>query len=357
VHWYTQHPAVKGYVPPLEKTEHVSVIGQGNVALDIARMLLSDPSTLGKYDVPVPVLDVLASSRVKHVSIVGRRGPFQAAFTTKEVRELMHLPLASMVPIAPALLEPPAGMTVTRQQSRIVDLLKKGSTQPHGSTSRSFSFDFFRSPTGLDMLPPAKDGTLRARLSLAHTELDTDGRAVTTSATSNISTGLVVGALGHRAEPSAPWYDPVLGHIRNVSNRIVDETGRVLKNVYTSGWAATGARGVIAATMRDAHAVADIIISDHATASSSVASPEPTNDATPSTAFAMSPSQVFMATSSTSLDPPAEILEGVKQGTICTYEQWKKVDAEEVRRGEKAGKERERMTSWEQARAWLAQAR
>jgi adrenodoxin-NADP+ reductase len=315
--------------------------------MDIARMLLSDPSDLAKYDVPVPVLDVLASSRVKHVSVIGRRGPFQAAFTTKEVRELMHLPLASMSPIAPALLEPPAGTTLTRQQSRVVDLLRKGSTQSFGSTPRSFSFDFYRSPTGLATLPPTEDGILRANLNLAHTELDASGNAIATSASSTLSTSLVVTALGHRAEPSASWYDPILGHIRNVSNRVVDETGHVLKNVYASGWAATGARGVLATTMRDAHTVADAIIADHAAASTSSAPGEPSD------ALAVTASRDVMDAPPVSLDPPREVLEAVKQGNVCTYDDWKKVDEEEIRRGKETDKERERMVSWDQAKAWL----
>jgi adrenodoxin-NADP+ reductase len=359
VQWYTQHPAAAGYVPPLDKTEHVSIVGQGNVALDIARMLLAPVDYLAKYDVPTSVLDVLAESRVKHVSVIGRRGPYQAAFTTKEVRELMHLANTAMVPIEPVLLEPPQGIKLTRQQSRIVDILRKGSTQPLGSTPRSFSFDFFRSPTGMLLHPPGKNG-LQATLSLAHTELDAEGRAVTGSATSSISTSLVVGALGHRAEPTAPWYDPSLGHIRNVANRVIDEQGRVLRNVYASGWAATGARGVLASTMRDAHAVADVIISDHASNSTSTltSATPPTTDATSSAALGASPAQdgqaqSVMASSASSLDPPPEIQEAVRQGTVLTYDQWKKIDDEELRRGEAASKERERMGSLEEAKSWL----
>ena len=91
VHWYTQHPNTPP-PPPLNKVSHVSIIGNGNVSLDVARMLLTDVKVLTKYDVPQHVLDVFSRSTVKHVSIIGRRGPFEAAFTTKELREMINLP-------------------------------------------------------------------------------------------------------------------------------------------------------------------------------------------------------------------------------------------------------------------------
>ena len=250
VHWYTQHPS-RPSPPPLDRVSHVTLIGQGNVSLDVARMLLSPPEHLAQYDVPTTVLDVLRRSAVQHVSIVGRRGPLQAAFTTKELREMMNLADASMVPLAPGILERPAdGPPLTRQQTRTLDLLRKGSKNPPGSTRKTWSLDFFRSPTGLVTPSTTSD---KAILSLAHTQLDPALRAVPTGETSTLRTDLVVTALGHRAEPSAPWYDPALGHIRTLGARVVDATaGRIVRNAYASGWAAMGARGVLASTMLDA---------------------------------------------------------------------------------------------------------
>ncbi|KAG1855547.1 hypothetical protein C8R48DRAFT_776428 [Suillus tomentosus] len=90
-------PAIPPSPPPpaLDKITHLTLIGQGNVSLDIARILLTSPSVLRQYDVPEHVLEVLSRSTVKHVSIVGRRGPLEAAFTTKELREMINLPEAS----------------------------------------------------------------------------------------------------------------------------------------------------------------------------------------------------------------------------------------------------------------------
>ncbi|KAI0740137.1 FAD/NAD-P-binding domain-containing protein [Earliella scabrosa] len=351
VHWYTQHPSNPS-PPPLERTSHVTLIGQGNVSLDVARMLLTPPDVLAKYDVPNKVLDVLRRSAVQHVSIVGRRGPLQAAFTTKELREMMNLPDASMVPLDPGLLEPKG--TLTRQQSRTLQLLQKGSKNKPGTTKKTWSLDFFKSPTGL-VTPTSPDSDAKAQLTLAHTQLDASSRAVPTGESSTLSTDLVITSLGHRAESSAPWYEPALGHLRTVSGRVVGADGRVVRNVYASGWAAMGARGVLASTMMDAYAVADTILRDRFPGedvqTTPVGEPEPAADRAAETqAVEVLPKEV-------ELDAiPREVEEGLKEGRVTDFEDWKRIDAEEVRRGEATGKERERM-GWEEARAFVARRR
>ncbi|KAI0631733.1 FAD/NAD-P-binding domain-containing protein [Trametes polyzona] len=351
VHWYTQHPS-RPAPPPLERISHVTVIGQGNVSLDVARMLLTPPSVLARYDVPQPVLDVLSRSNVQHVSIVGRRGPFQAAFTTKELRKMMNLPDASMVPLDPALLAAPENLT--RQQSRTLQLLQKGSKNKPGTTKKTWSLDFFRSPTGLTT-PTSASGSSRARLTLGHTMLDADSRAVPTGESSTLETDLVVTSLGHRSEPSAPFYDPALNHLRTVSGRVVNSDGRIVRNVYASGWAAMGARGVLASTMMDAYAVADTILQDHFP-----------NENVHTTAISESEAEAGAAAAADTVEIlpkevdgdaiPPEVEAGWREGRVTDFEDWKAVDAEEVRRGEAMGKERERMV-WEEAREFLARVR
>ncbi|KAH6879679.1 ferrodoxin-NADP(+) reductase [Coprinopsis sp. MPI-PUGE-AT-0042] len=326
VHWYTQHPNTPS-PPPLDKLTHVSIIGNGNVSLDVARMLLTSVDVLKQYDVPQPVLDVLAASGVEHVSIIARRGPLEAAFTMKEARELINLPNASMVPISPELLEPSTGTVLTRQQSRVLQLLSKGSKNPFGTTKKTWSLDFFRSPTGLNI----SEGT-QPTLSLAHTQVDpTTQRAVLTGESSSINTDLVVTSMGFHGEPTASFYDPSLGHLRTLSNRIINTTGQTLRNVYASGWASTGAKGVLASTMMNAYDVAQTIIADHETSSSvelefeDVLNPNPDLESI-----------------------PAEVQEGVGEGRVVQYPDWKRIDEEEIRRGQVLGKERERM-QWDEA--------
>ncbi|KAJ7504336.1 hypothetical protein B0H11DRAFT_1981736 [Mycena galericulata] len=329
VHWYTQHPSAPP-APPLESIPHVSLIGNGNVVLDIARILLTPPALLEKYDVPQPVLDVLARSAVSHVSIIARRGPLQAAFTTKELRELTNLPDAAMAPIPPELLVAPPGITPTRQQSRILTLLAQGSRNPFGSTRKTWALEFFKSPTGLT--PPAA-GETHPQLLLSHTVLDEQGRAVPAGPAPPLRTALVIPALGFRGEPAAPFFDPALGHLRAAAGRVLGADGRPVRGVYAAGWAANGARGVLATTMMDAHGVAEAVLAD----ANSVVNAEIWEG---EEEFHMNPA-------------PADDLPPPLPGRVVSYEDWKRVDAEEVRRGAVLGKERERM-GWEEAEAFLS---
>ncbi|KIJ61327.1 hypothetical protein HYDPIDRAFT_96809 [Hydnomerulius pinastri MD-312] len=348
VHWYTQHPS-NPPTPSLENLTHVTLIGNGNVSLDIARILLTSPSVLQKYDVPQHVLDVLSRSAVKHVSIVGRRGPLEAAFTNKELREMMTLPEASMVPLDPTLLVPPEGTTPTRQQRRTLELLQKGSQNTFGSTPKTWSLDFYRSPTSL-VPPPSSSPADMAQLTLAHTHLDpSTNRAVPTGETSSLSTSLVVTSLGFRADPSTSFFDPSSDHLSAHAGRIVSPGGTPLKNVYASGWGANGAKGVLATTMRDAYAVADTVLSDIVPGAGGV---ETTPGGDHSGVGMEVAGDLMLNPNPHPEDPPEEIERGIKDGLVTQYEDWRAIDAEEVRRGEVLGKERERM-GWEEARRFI----
>jgi adrenodoxin-NADP+ reductase len=319
-------------------------------------MLLTPPRILEKYDVPVSVLDVLYRSAVRHVSIIGRRGPLQAAFTTKELRELTTLPGASMIPLPNDIVTPPSsGTKLTRQQSRILQLLQQGGSPTASPThtpnsintsTKSWSLDFFRSPTGFTV-----DGDGRHHLTLAHTALDEHSRAVPTGVSSQLRTDLVVTALGHHSDPLLAYYDPSLGHLRtDRGRRVLDATSRALRHVYASGWAATGARGVLAATMIDAYAVADSILADHfGDGSGSGAEAAPVQDEAYS-------DDVLVSDDVDLESVPKAVEQGLKENRVVDYDQWKKLDAEEMRRGEEWGKERERM-GWEEVHEFLTSTR
>ncbi|KAF8216548.1 hypothetical protein K438DRAFT_1747758 [Mycena galopus ATCC 62051] len=333
VHWYTQHPSAPP-PPALDTLTHVSLIGNGNVALDIARILLTPPSVLEKFDVPQPVLEILRRSTVRHVDIIARRGPVNAAFTAKELRELINLPDASMRPIPPELLVPPE--TASRQQTRILQLLAQGSRNAFGSTPQTWALDFFKSPTGI---APPPSGESQPRLQLAHSSVDPHGHPIPQAPAPPLPTSLVIPSLGFRAEPAARFFDPALGHLRAQAGRVLDENGRVVRNVYASGWAANGAKGVLATTMMDAYAVADVVWKDVENSGDAV-----TTVSEMHAEFAMNPAPADDL-------PPPEVRDAVP-GPIVTYPDWKRIDAEEVRRGELLGKERERMR-WEEAEAFL----
>ncbi|KAF9035195.1 FAD/NAD-P-binding domain-containing protein [Panaeolus papilionaceus] len=357
VHWYTQHPLAPP-PPPLESIKHVSIIGNGNVSLDVARMLLTNVEVLAKYDVPQPVLDVLSRSSVKHVSIIGRRGPLEAAFTMKELREMISLPEASMVPLDPSIITTsPSSPPLTRQQSRVFQLLQKGSKNPFGTTSKTWSLDFFRSPIGL--VPPTSTKP-SSQLSLSHTMVDPKTqKAVPTGEASTLSTDLVITSLGFHGEPTAAFYDPGLRHLRTMSGRVITSHGTTLRNVYASGWAATGAKGVLASTMMDAYGVADTIISDWKEAANSGAggTSAALNEAPEMRHDEPELHGLPALNSSPELDViPAEVQEALNGGSVTQYQDWRNIDAEEIRRGQVLGKERERM-NWTEAHALLAALR
>jgi len=340
VHWYTNHPS-QPKAPPIDDARHVTIIGQGNVSLDIARMLLSRPEHLRQYDIPERVLAHLAKSTVKHISIIGRRGPYEVAFTAKELRELLDLPGVVMESLPPEILQPKESIKPTRQQSRIVSLLQKGSKETPkgpGEDFKLWSLEFFRSPTGA--VPTPRSASSRLVLSLAHTTLDANNKAVPTGATSTLPTDLIITSLGHRSEPTTHWYDPGLGHVRNVSGRVGDERGELLKNVYTSGWASTGAKGVLATTMLDAYSVAQTLLSD-----AQYPVPE---------AKSVMSEDVKEADLD---DLPEELEHGLESLRVITHDNWKLVDEEEVRRGAAlGGKERERM-DWDEVYRYLQSTR
>src|SRR5262249_30768726 len=161
-----------------------------------------------------------------------------ASFTTKELREMMTLQGVALLPIDQSILIPPPDVTLTRQQSRILQLLQKGSANAPGTTPRTWSLEFYRSPTGLT--PPTSPDS-SPTLTLAHTTLDpSTRRAILTNTTSTLPTSLMVTSLGFHGEPSNEFYDAKLGHLRTVANRVVSSSGMTLKNVYASGWSATG---------------------------------------------------------------------------------------------------------------------
>ncbi|EAQ87928.1 hypothetical protein CHGG_04547 [Chaetomium globosum CBS 148.51] len=173
VGWYNGLPEHTDLAPDLTQGEEAVIIGQGNVALDVARMLLEDVNVLRKSDIAEHAIETLSKSKVKRVHIVGRRGPMQAAFTIKEIRELMRLPSVAFHPIDTSLI-PPDPKSLPRAPRRLMDILLKGSptTPSSEAAQKSWSLDFLLSPTAF--LPTTTTPTTTPRLAstqFTHTTL------------------------------------------------------------------------------------------------------------------------------------------------------------------------------------------
>jgi len=260
VGWYNGHPEFRDLAPDLN-VERAVVIGAGNVALDVARMLITDMAELDTTDTADHALDVLRASKVKEVVIVARRGPLQGAFTTPELRELPDLEGVDIV-LNPADFEgiDPAditagGHTVRTNMEALHRLLND---HPPTGKPRRMVFRFAHSPIALHAGP---DGRV-ASIELGSNDLVADDsgyvRAVDNGARETLECGLVVRAVGYRA---LPLPDVPFDEKRAV---IPNEDGRVIggDREYVAGWIKRGPSGVIGTNRKDGQQSAEAALAD-----------------------------------------------------------------------------------------------
>jgi ferredoxin--NADP+ reductase len=231
VAWYNGHPSYADEAFDLS-CERAVVIGNGNVALDVARMLVLDPAELAPTDVADHAIAAFAGASVEEVVVLGRRGPAQASFTTPELRVLDP---AGLEPAAEAEDESP---TVRRN----LVLLREYAARPLTGKSHRIELRFARSP--IEILGEGEDGRVTGvRVSVNRVEA---GRAVPTGDEEIIPCGLVIRAVGYRGRrlPGVP-FDERRGLIRNDGGRVCEEGGSPCTGEYAVGWIKRGPSGVI----------------------------------------------------------------------------------------------------------------
>ena len=273
VGWYNGLPELAHLVPNLESSDEAVIIGQGNVALDVARTLLTDVDRLKETDMTDRALATLAKSRVRRVRVVGRRGPMQAAFTIKEIRELLTLDGVAFHEIDSKLFPPGPIKKLPRTQRRMVELLSKGSAVQN--SLKSWSLDFLLSPRNFECKADVLSSILFAKTELQGP--DVFGPFAQSSATKeflSMSTNLAFRSIGYRSEALPGMedlgvnFDEKRGLIPNdyygrVTDLLADQGDySPLPGLYCSGWVKRGPAGVIANTMEDAFATAGVIVSD-----------------------------------------------------------------------------------------------
>jgi NADPH-dependent glutamate synthase beta subunit-like oxidoreductase len=249
VGWYNGHPDHADLNPPLNGPGAV-VIGNGNVALDVARILAKTRTEFAGSDIARHALDALDGSGIVRVSVLGRRGPHQIAMTPKELGELGHLDRAQpyvdpddLPPVEDdALLEPGMRKSVTH-------LRDFAGTAPTGKPL-AIDFDFFAMPVAIE-----GDGKAE-RVIVERTRLDTDLRSVGTGATYAIPASLIVACIGYQTPPidGVPY--------EHGRGRFANDEGRILPGLYCVGWARRGPSGTIGTNRPDGYAVTDLIVSD-----------------------------------------------------------------------------------------------
>ena len=252
VGWYNGHPDFAGLNPPLGGAG-VAVIGNGNVALDVARILAKTPAEFAGSDIVAHAREQLAASAVRHIHILGRRGPHQIAMTPKELGELGHLERASPrvdpADLPPegddALLEPGMRKSVTHLRSFAANPVAKPVT---------IDFDFFAMPVAIE---GAKDnGGHAERIIVERTTLDAELRSHGTGETYAIDAGLVISCIGYQTPPipGVPY--------EHGRGRFANDDGRILPGLYCVGWARRGPSGTIGTNKPDGARIAEIVLED-----------------------------------------------------------------------------------------------
>jgi ferredoxin--NADP+ reductase len=330
VGFYNGHPDHTDLEVDLRSAERAVVIGNGNVAIDVARMLVLAPAELAPTDTADHALEVLGESNVSEVVIVGRRGPAQAAFTNPELLELGELSDADVIvdpdELSRALAVHDAGAEANITSRRNVEILRSYSERPPAGRAKRIILRFLLSPTAL---MPDDDGHLGA-VELAHNELVADGegqlRAQASCEHETIPAGLVFRAIGYRGIPlpGVP-FDGRRGVIPNDGGRVLDApNGAPVRGEYAVGWIKRGPSGVIGTNKKDAQETVDAIFADAAANGNGLNVPESPDGAA------------------------IELLLRERQPELITYDGWSSIDRHERALGEASGRPRVKLTRIEE---------
>ena len=338
VSWYNGHPDFVNLRPNLD-TEDVVIIGQGNVAIDCARILCKTPKELAGSDIAAHASAALAASRVKRVHVVGRRGHVQAAMTMKELREITRLEDAHFQLLPEELLagrtpsslqEIEAGRAKKRMDALLAEEAAKQQQQASSAAkSRTLSLRFLLSPTAC--LPaPGQPGALGA-LQLACNRLEGPAeaqRAVPTGASITLPTGLLLKSIGYKSLALAGVpFDSRSATIPNAQGRVLSAaggSGSAVPGLYCAGWVKRGPTGIIGTNITDARETVGCMLED------------------------MAAGKLGGGGGAKGGLPQLKALlasRGARAGQSVDWQGWLKVNGVEVERGAAAGKPREKVTS------------
>ncbi len=333
VGWYNGHPDHTNLEVDLLRAERAVVIGNGNVAIDVARMLVLAPEELAPTDTADHALEVLAASNVKEVVVLGRRGPAQAAFTNPELLELGELHDADVI-VDPAELERglavhDAGAEQDATARRNVEILREYAARPPKGHEKRVVLRFLLSPSALLADENGHLGSVELVRNALVAREDGSLRAEPTEETETIPAGLVFRAIGYRGIPlpRVP-FDERTGVIPNEGGRVTDvESGARVAGEYVVGWIKRGPSGVIGTNKKDAQETVDAMLADLTASNGSAAARH-------------TPEQP---------DPVAvEELLRERQPDLVSYEGWEAIDRHERALGEAAGRPRVKLTSIEE---------
>ncbi len=325
VAWYNGHPDFSHLRFDLTQ-ETVAIVGVGNVAVDVARILSLSPEELHASDMAPYAVEALSRSKVRDVYLLGRRGPAQAAFTTPEVKELGELADADvLVPADEAALDPISAEELEASGDRMVakkvEIIQGYAAQKPAGKKRRLHLRFLVSPTEiLDDGTGAAGGLVLAKNRLVRTETG----SITpqpTGETETIPATLIFRSVGYRGAeiPGVP-FDERWGVIRNDHGRIIDPaTNAPVPGLYTAGWIKRGPSGVIGTNKPDAVETVAALLQD----APELRQREPMP---PATEIAL-------------------VLAGQESCRPVSFDDWKRIDAAECAAGEACGRPRVKFCS------------
>jgi ferredoxin--NADP+ reductase len=289
VPWYNAHPDFVGVDTPLDADTAI-VIGAGNVAMDVARMLALEPSELDPTDTADHAIDAFKKSNIRKVYISARRGPEHAAFTSPELRELPKLEHTNVViqkaDIEAAIVR--AGDAPEKDVKSNLDAMLLIAENPKSEHERTMQFLFQHTPKEI---------------------LGTDRVEGVVYSTPNgdvtIKCGLVITAIGYQAHG--------IEGVPYENGKVINNDGRVKDNLYVVGWAKRGPSGVIGTNKSDAAAVIELLVSD-------LKNPKSGGD----------------------------VSELLTHQVVVSQENWQKINEAEVAAGELHGKPRKKSVFWDE---------
>jgi ferredoxin--NADP+ reductase len=265
VAWYNGHPDFQELEFDLG-VERAVVVGNGNVAVDVARMLALTPEELSPTDTTDAAIAAICGASIREIVMLGRRGPVQAAFTTPELKELGELAGADVI-VDPADLEldpaSEAALEGDTNAERNLEVLREYAAREPAGKPKRLVLRFLTSPIAIE----GEDRVEAVEVVRNRLEPDDRGRlaAVPTDERETIPAGLVLRSVGYRgvALPGVP-FDEGRGTIRNERGRVLDEGGRQVPRVYCAGWIKRGPSGVIGTNKKDATETVELLLEDAA---------------------------------------------------------------------------------------------
>ena len=318
VAWYNGHPDYQDRAFDLSH-ECAVVIGQGNVAVDVARILCKTVDELANTDITARALEVLAESKVREVRMIGRRGPVQAAFTPPEMKELGEFGDCDLV-VDPAELvlndASRAELEVLkwREAQKNYDLLQAAASKEPAGKSRRLLIQFYRGPKEL-VGGPRLDGVVLERNQLSGEP--GAQKATGTGVTELVKCGVLFRSVGYRGVPLAGVpFDEKSAVIPNVEGRVMQD-GQPLPGLYVAGWIKRGPSGIIGTNKPDSFETVKSLLAD-----------------VPALPRCAEPSR----------DALLSLLKS-RNVRVVGYDDWRLIDAAEVERGNAVGKPREKFLS------------